>query len=541
MTHLSQFMQYIRSFMTCRPPQGSQVKRSGEQTTFPRIEVIDDGLQRLESEAIERHLSGRLKENVISEDFRHCLSEFYDLDGAPILGAGASGAVRLTVHKQTGIKYAIKTLTKKNLKPEKIDALRQEILIMKALDHPNIITLHECFENTDYIFLVLELCTGGELLTKLNSQPHHHFTEAVACRYTRTILECIAYLHEHNIVHRDIKLENFIFVDKSQDAELKLIDFGLSKHFEGNEVIHGAVGTPFYVAPEVLTNNYSNKCDIWSIGVIAFMLLVGFPPFDGDDDRHTLQLVRTQPISFDHKVSLLRITEKALNNIPCQNFRQVSADAIDFVRVCLDRNVDTRPCAKELLLHRWFAMEVKRKSCRRVCSKAVKRLLRFSRQKAFVKICLELVAHTLTNDQIGLLREQFSEFDLEHNGVLRRVDIKRTLQNYGTFLPEDVERIFNAIDVDHDSHSIRYHEFIAATLSLDDITEANIRAAFLILSKHEEEIHIDNLRELLGCDSCEEELRQMLMEVDLDPEQAITYSQFRSIIDSSGEDFAVPV
>ena len=219
----------------------------------------------------------------------------------------------------------------------------------------------------------------------------------------------------------------------------------------------------------------------------------------------------------------------------------MSADAIDFIRVSLDRNVDTRPCAKELMLHRWFAFELKRKSCRKVCSKAVKHLLRFSRQKTFVKICLELVAHTLTNDQIGLLREQFSEFDLEHNGVLRRVDIKRTLQNYGTFLPEDVERIFNAIDIDHDSNAIRYHEFLAATLSSEDITEANIRAAFLILSKHEEEIRLDNIRELLGCDSCEEDLRRILAEVDLDPESAITYTQFRTIIHTSCEDFVAPV
>lgn len=192
------------------------------------------------------------------------------------------------------------------------------------------------------------------------------------------------------------------------------------------------------------------------------------------------------------------------------------------------------------MLHRWFVLEMKRRCCSKICSKAVKRLQRFSRQKAFVKICLELVAHTLTNDQMGLLREQFSEFDLEHNGVLHRVDIKRTLQNYGTFQPEDVERIFNAIDVDHNCNCIRYHEFLAAALSFEDISDANIRAAFLILSKHEEEIHIDNIRELLGRDSTEEELKDILAEVGLDPESAITYSQFRSIIHTHCQD-AVPV
>lgn len=250
-----------------------------------------------------RRLHSHMKENMIVEDFSHEIKAFYDFERAPILGAGSSGAVRLCEHKQTGIQYAIKSLSKKNLKPEKIQSLREEIHIMAALDHPSIITLQECFENKDFIYLVLELCTGGELLNRLNSEPQHHFSEQVARRYVKTMLECIGYLHDQNIVHRDLKLENFVFEDDSMDSELKLIDFGLSKHFEQAEVLHGAVGTPFYVAPEVLSNHYNSKCDVWSIGVMAYMLLSGYPPFDGETDRQTLELVKVQPVGFNHKVS----------------------------------------------------------------------------------------------------------------------------------------------------------------------------------------------------------------------------------------------
>jgi calcium-dependent protein kinase len=271
---------------------------------------------------------------------------------------------------------------------------------MAMLDHPNVLSLHECFENAEYIYLVLELCTGGELLIKLNSQPHHHFSEAVACRYVRTIIECIAYLHEHSIVHRDLKLENFIFVDDSENSELKLIDFGLSKHFDTAEVIHGAVGTPFYVAPEVLTNCYSPKCDVWSIGVIAFMLLAGYPPFDGEDDRHTLHLVRTQPVKFEHR-----------------NFKTVSPEAIEFIRACLNRNVEERPEAKDLMSFPWIAPEARRRPSCALTPQVLSALHGFCRQRRFVKISLEVIAHTLTNEQVSVLRKQFSEFDIRHQGT----------------------------------------------------------------------------------------------------------------------------
>ena len=137
---------------------------------------------------------------------------------------------------------------------------------MAQLDHPSIVNLHEVFEDNEVLYLVMELCTGGELLQRLNLEKNHHFSEPVAKKYVKTMVlppfivffveclvmyrlqvECISYLHEQSIVHRDLKLENFVFEDENSNSGIKLIDFGLSKHFDSCEVLHGAVGTPFYV------------------------------------------------------------------------------------------------------------------------------------------------------------------------------------------------------------------------------------------------------------------------------------------------------
>ena len=140
-----------------------------------------------------------------------------------MLGSGISGQVKIGVHKETRIQYAIKSLSKRNLRADKLARLQEEIRCMAQLDHPNILRLHEYFENDQVIYLVLELCTGGELLDRLHEQQGHHYNEHTACRFVHTILTAIAYCHSHNIVHRDLKLENFLFEDESPDSDLKLI------------------------------------------------------------------------------------------------------------------------------------------------------------------------------------------------------------------------------------------------------------------------------------------------------------------------------
>jgi serine/threonine protein kinase len=197
----------------------------------------------------------RLSQNIVTENFDKDIRDYYDIDKQTVLGSGISGSVRICVHLATGNQYALKSLTKKKVKAEKLLRLKEEIQFMADLDHPNILRLNEYFETNDVIYLVLDLCRGGELLDRLHEQKGHHYSERIACKYVHTMLSAISYCHAHNIVHRDLKLENFLFENDTSDSELKLIgallnikpiivfkvsltDFGLSHYFAPQEVLH---------------------------------------------------------------------------------------------------------------------------------------------------------------------------------------------------------------------------------------------------------------------------------------------------------------
>lgn len=172
------------------------------------------------------------------------------------------------MHRETGEWYAIKSIRK--AKVSKIEVLKREIDILKEVRHPNIIRLMEVYEDERYLHLITELCTGGELFDRIIAKTQSsegHFSEHDAAKLVWDIIDAIRYCHSLGIVHRDLKPENFLFMTPADDAPIKIIDFGLSRH---DDVVRGImktkVGTPYYVAPEVLRREYTNSCDIWSIG-----------------------------------------------------------------------------------------------------------------------------------------------------------------------------------------------------------------------------------------------------------------------------------
>jgi len=178
----------------------------------------------------------------IEVPFGKPIEEVYDgVHNGPVLGSGVSGLVRLATHKATGVEYAVKCLDLGLVgTAEGLQQLREEIFIMCQLDHPNIVRLEEVYESHSEIYLVQELCLGGELFDRLDEQPDYHYTEAECARLVKQMLSAVRYLHSKGIIHRDLKLENFLFSSKATDSELKMIDFGLSKHFRFGEVHHEA-------------------------------------------------------------------------------------------------------------------------------------------------------------------------------------------------------------------------------------------------------------------------------------------------------------
>lgn len=183
---------------------------------------------------------GSLQENVVSMHTPNGIpiEEVYTgVQDGPVLGSGISGVVRRCKHRETKIEYAVKCLDLSLVEiGEGLQQLREEISIMSQLDHPNIIRLVEVYESDTEIYLVQELADGGELFDKLDEQPDYHYSESQCANLVRQMLNAVAYLHSKGIVHRDIKLENFLFSSKDPNSELKMIDFGLSKHFKFGEV-----------------------------------------------------------------------------------------------------------------------------------------------------------------------------------------------------------------------------------------------------------------------------------------------------------------
>lgn len=192
----------------------------------------------------ERRETGDLGQNVVHIEvpFGRPIEEVYDgVHSGPVLGSGISGLVRLVTHKATGLKYAVKVLDLGLVDTaEGLKQLREEIFIMCQLDHPNIVRLEEVYESHSEIYLVQELCLGGELFDRLDEQPDYHYTEAECARLVKQMLSAVRYLHSKGIIHRDLKLENFLFSSTAASSELKMIDFGLSKHFRYGEVQHEA-------------------------------------------------------------------------------------------------------------------------------------------------------------------------------------------------------------------------------------------------------------------------------------------------------------
>ncbi len=194
------------------------------------------------------------------------------------IGRGYFGTVNIVIPKTDSNKrYACKSINKQKLSKSKIQTILREIETLSLVDHPNIVKFYETYNDKNNFHIIMELCTGGDLFSHVSNC--EFFTEKDACHLIFKITSAIVHCHSLGIVHRDLKPENILFENKLKFSDIKLIDFGLSRKYLNDDDLHSVVGSPFYVAPEVLDGNYDEKCDIWSIGIIAYCLLNGDPPF----------------------------------------------------------------------------------------------------------------------------------------------------------------------------------------------------------------------------------------------------------------------
>jgi len=273
------------------------------------------------------------------------------------LGRGAFSVVREGIRKANGKKYAIKCITKKLIDKKELALLEREIDIMKKLQHPNIIQLMEVIDSSDTLYLVLENAPGGELFDAIVNKGS--YSEADAANIVKQILEAIKYCHEQGVAHRDLKPENLLLGEGKKDF-IKIADFGLSKEF-GTEILVTSCGTPDYVAPEVLSGEpYDMSVDIWSIGVITYVLLCGYPPFYGEVQKELFENILSGTYDF-----------------PDPEWTEVSEEAKDFIRKILVVDPQKRATAEQCLNHPWIKEYTEPKPK----EKEIKRLQSFSVQK----------------------------------------------------------------------------------------------------------------------------------------------------------------
>jgi serine/threonine protein kinase len=263
-----------------------------------------------------------------------------------VLGTGHYGTVRECMHRQTRRPHAVKSIEKAKL--QRLDHLRREVDLLASVRHSSVMRMVNCYEDANYVHIVTEKYCGGELFDRIleHTTDDGCFDEQSAARIIKSLLEAVAYLHDHGIVHRDIKPENILFESQEHDSPIRLIDFGLARrHDSGLEAcMSNPVGTAYYMSPELLKCNFSAPTDIWSTGIIAYILLCGYPPFNGDTDREIFDAISRGHFDFPSE----------------SGWMDKSPLCMDFIKCLLRRDPRKRFTAHEALMHPWIVCRCRR-------------------------------------------------------------------------------------------------------------------------------------------------------------------------------------
>lgn len=458
-----------------------------------------------EKAAIKRNLSTcRLKKSAN-------ISDVYDIS-SQILGTGISGAVRVANHKVSGRRYAIKTLSLEGINAKRTAMLHNEVSIYLQLDHPNIAKLIEVYETERAIHLVMELCTGGELYDRLAAKKK--YSESDAAKVAQQMLSAINYCHQHRICHRDLKLENWVYADQSPDAPLKLIDFGFSRIFSPGVPMTAMHGTVYYVSPEVMDGCYQEKCDIWSIGVIVYMLLSGSPPFNG---------------SYDHEI-LIKIKRGAYN-FSGPRWDGITSCAKSFIALLLQKDPDKRPSAEEALQLPW--LQRRDTVDHDIDLSVVKSMRDFALGNILRRAALGVVALGMTSQEVAALETVFRQLDKSNRGTIQLQDLANVLREKLNINDTEAQRIFERID-QTGTREVHYSEFIAATLQAKFIQDDRlIKEAFQRFDvDHKQRITLDNLRSVLGDSYNGSRVEDILRLCDCNGDGYIDYEEFYKALTS---------
>jgi calcium-dependent protein kinase len=364
------------------------------------------------------------------------------------------------------------------------------------------------------------------------------------------LLDGLRYCHEQNVAHRDLKPENIILEDTSPPVDgrytkIKLIDFGLSRVYEDDKIMKSRVGTPYYIAPEVLGRKYGRECDLWSAGVIIYILLCGYPPFRGSSDKEIYAEIKRCHLEFE-------------DDPDEEIWSVVSADAKDLIRKLIVKDPSKRLTAADAMQHKWI-VELGPKDPPPLPSTVMRRLKRFSQENAFKRAAKSVIAGLLPTDEITSLKAVFDEFDLNKDGNLTIDELKQGLANKLAALEgetprikrpasttpmdsnalrvvtglavEDAQTFIDSLDVDGDG-VVNVKEFIAATMEEQQFhTRKRMLQAFEEFDHDgDKSLSAEEIKLALGSDNIAEDI---LARFDTDGDGAISFEEFKSVMDDS--------
>uniref|UniRef100_A0A5B7A0P7 non-specific serine/threonine protein kinase n=1 Tax=Davidia involucrata TaxID=16924 RepID=A0A5B7A0P7_DAVIN len=342
---------------------------------------------------------------------------------------------------------AVKIISKSKMTTAiSIEDVRREVKILKALSgHKHLVRFYDACEDANNVYIVMELCEGGELLDRILSRGGR-YTEEDAKLIVVQILSVVAFCHLQGVVHRDLKPENFLFTSKNEDADMKLIDFGLSDFIRPDERLNDIVGSAYYVAPEVLHRSYSLEADIWSIGVITYILLCGSRPFWARTESGIFRAVLRADPNFD--------------DLP---WPSVSLEAKDFVKRLSNKDYRKRMTAAQALTHPWLRSENHLIPLDIFIFKLVKSYLHAT---PFKRAALKALSKALTDDELVYLRAQFMLLEPTKDGHVSLDNFKMALAGNATDAMKEsrVPDILNAM-APLSYRKMDFEEFCAAAIS----------------------------------------------------------------------------
>ena len=469
-----------------------------------------------------------LNNDVIVTDSGYNPEKIYEK--IKLIGEGTFGEVWKVRHKILGKNYAMKIIEKNPYC--KMKEIFNEINILKKLDHPNILKIIDFHLTNDKFYIITDYCSEGELYNEIKAT--EQFSEIEVAFVIHQLLSAIRYCHKMRVIHRDIKPENIMIINKENNKFLhvKLIDFGTARIFSEGNKQKGLVGSSYYIAPEVVKGNYDEACDVWSIGVIMYLMLTGIPPFYGKDDD-----------------SILFHVSEGKYDTTIDSFVKLSGNAKDLIKKLLKFEPKERITARDAINHPWFQTEEFKSTYQRINTvnsfdvrEMMKNLEKYKSDNIIKCAVLAYLVHQNSNiPQCLEITKLFKDIDLNYDGKLEPHELSYAYKKYFNLNSKEASNkaklIFSNIDTDNNGY-IECEEFIRACIDPKLFNSKNYllfafdyfdtdRSGYITINKIENKFFQNKKNKN---QNSKKELKELFDKIDINHDGKISFDEFSMMI-----------